>query len=136
MLQPPLFWSRPKSLTFGAFGIVVGKSTSLINVFTQTLLTIGLKVFFRTEEQSIPRVWVRFEIKTNVLARSVLPDIYFTHKILIHVLTEKKSEIPTYNAVISFAKWHHMTLSNVFCLLHMDGTKISFKQFIYHVKAP
>ena len=25
MLQPPLFWSRPKSLTFGAFGIVVGK---------------------------------------------------------------------------------------------------------------
>lgn len=23
MLQPPLFWSRPKSLTFGAFGIVV-----------------------------------------------------------------------------------------------------------------
>jgi predicted metalloendopeptidase len=27
MLQPPLFWSRPKSLTFGAFGIVVGKYT-------------------------------------------------------------------------------------------------------------
>ena len=25
MLQPPLFWSKPKSLTFGAFGIVVGK---------------------------------------------------------------------------------------------------------------
>ena len=25
MLQPPLFWSRPKSLTFGAFGIVVGE---------------------------------------------------------------------------------------------------------------
>ena len=24
MLQPPLFWNRPKSLTFGAFGIVVG----------------------------------------------------------------------------------------------------------------
>lgn len=27
MLQPPLFWSRPKSLTFGAFGIVVGKQS-------------------------------------------------------------------------------------------------------------
>ena len=27
MLQPPLFWSKPKSLTFGAFGIVVGKQT-------------------------------------------------------------------------------------------------------------
>ncbi len=26
-LQPPLFWTRPKSLTFGAFGIVVGEST-------------------------------------------------------------------------------------------------------------
>ena len=25
MLQPPLFWNRPKSLTFGAFGIVVGE---------------------------------------------------------------------------------------------------------------
>lgn len=25
MLQPPLFWTRPKSLTFGAFGIVVGE---------------------------------------------------------------------------------------------------------------
>ena len=25
MLQPPLFWTKPKSLTFGAFGIVVGK---------------------------------------------------------------------------------------------------------------
>ena len=25
VLQPPLFWSRPKSLTFGAFGIVVGE---------------------------------------------------------------------------------------------------------------
>ena len=25
MLQPPIFWTRPKSLTFGAFGIVVGK---------------------------------------------------------------------------------------------------------------
>ena len=24
MLQPPLFWTEPKSLTFGAFGIVVG----------------------------------------------------------------------------------------------------------------
>ena len=30
MLQPPLFWSRPKSLTFGAFGIVVGKQRSLL----------------------------------------------------------------------------------------------------------
>lgn len=26
MLQPPLFWTRPKSLTFGAFGIVVGET--------------------------------------------------------------------------------------------------------------
>ena len=26
MLQPPLFWMKPKSLTFGAFGIVVGKN--------------------------------------------------------------------------------------------------------------
>jgi hypothetical protein len=25
MLQDPLYWSQPKSLTFGAFGIVVGK---------------------------------------------------------------------------------------------------------------
>ena len=25
MLQPPLFWTKPKSLTFGAFGIVVGE---------------------------------------------------------------------------------------------------------------
>lgn len=25
MLQPPLFWNKPKSLTFGAFGIIVGK---------------------------------------------------------------------------------------------------------------
>ena len=25
MLQPPIFWSKPKSLTFGAFGIVVGE---------------------------------------------------------------------------------------------------------------
>ena len=31
MLQPPLFWSTPKSLTFGAFGIVVGESLSLNN---------------------------------------------------------------------------------------------------------
>ena len=28
MLQPPLFWNRPKSLTFGAFGIVVGERSS------------------------------------------------------------------------------------------------------------
>ena len=26
MLQDPLYWSQPKSLTFGAFGIVVGKT--------------------------------------------------------------------------------------------------------------
>ena len=26
MLQDPLYWSQPKSLTFGAFGIVVGKN--------------------------------------------------------------------------------------------------------------
>ena len=25
MLQDPLYWSQPKSLTFGAFGIVVGR---------------------------------------------------------------------------------------------------------------
>lgn len=25
MLQDPLYWSQPKSLTFGAFGIVVGE---------------------------------------------------------------------------------------------------------------
>ena len=30
MLQPPLFWNRPKSLTFGAFGIVVGELLNLI----------------------------------------------------------------------------------------------------------
>ena len=29
MLQPPLFWNRPKSLTFGAFGIVVGERASV-----------------------------------------------------------------------------------------------------------
>ena len=26
MLQDPLYWSQPKSLTFGAFGIVVGEA--------------------------------------------------------------------------------------------------------------
>ena len=29
VLQPPLFWTRPKSLTFGAFGIVVGEERNL-----------------------------------------------------------------------------------------------------------
>ena len=33
MLQPPLFWSRPKSLTFGAFGIVVGKWVLFLHRF-------------------------------------------------------------------------------------------------------
>ena len=33
MLQPPLFWSRPKSLTFGAFGIVVGKCSFKQHIF-------------------------------------------------------------------------------------------------------
>ena len=28
MLQDPLYWSQPKSLTFGAFGIVVGEKTT------------------------------------------------------------------------------------------------------------
>ena len=27
--------------------------------------------------QSVPRVWVKIEIKTNIMARSMLPDIYF-----------------------------------------------------------
>ena len=26
--------------------------------------------------QSVPRVWVKIEIKTNIMARSVLPDTY------------------------------------------------------------
>ena len=30
MLQDPLYWSQPKSLTFGAFGIVVGKYMIMI----------------------------------------------------------------------------------------------------------
>ena len=34
MLQPPLFWTRPKSLTFGAFGIVVGK-WALVSPFSK-----------------------------------------------------------------------------------------------------
>ena len=35
MLQPPLFWTKPKSLTFGAFGIVVGKKrvTNMLVLF-------------------------------------------------------------------------------------------------------
>ncbi len=27
MLQPPIYWTKPKALTFGAFGIVVGKNS-------------------------------------------------------------------------------------------------------------
>ena len=29
MLQDPLYWSQPKSLTFGAFGIVVGEEREI-----------------------------------------------------------------------------------------------------------
>ena len=25
LLQPPLFWTKPQALTFGAFGIIAGK---------------------------------------------------------------------------------------------------------------
>lgn len=32
MLQPPLFWNKPKSLTFGAFGIVVGAYVSCVGL--------------------------------------------------------------------------------------------------------
>ena len=41
MLQPPLFWTRPKSLTFGAFGIVVGK-WALVSPFS--------KIYFPTSQ--------------------------------------------------------------------------------------
>ncbi|CAB4060967.1 ECE [Lepeophtheirus salmonis] len=30
MLQPPLFWTKPQSLTFGAFGIIVGEKKYII----------------------------------------------------------------------------------------------------------
>ena len=30
MLQDPLYWSQPKSLTFGAFGIVVGEDRATV----------------------------------------------------------------------------------------------------------
>ena len=71
MLQPPLFWSRPKSLTFGAFGIVVGKSISLINVFTQTLLHSDLndpKFFHSTIDAppGVPGVSKNSEDQTEV----------------------------------------------------------------------
>ena len=38
MLQDPLYWSQPKSLTFGAFGIVVGekKTTKVFRSLTQS----------------------------------------------------------------------------------------------------
>ena len=32
MLQDPLYWSQPKSLTFGAFGIVVGRFIFYLSV--------------------------------------------------------------------------------------------------------
>ena len=36
MLQPPIFWSKPKSLTFGAFGIVVGECNEDMYVYMYT----------------------------------------------------------------------------------------------------
>ena len=40
MLQDPLYWSQPKSLTFGAFGIVVGKKRG--KIYTLSLARFGL----------------------------------------------------------------------------------------------
>ena len=37
MLQPPLFWTRPKSLTFGAFGIVVGNVLCFFKIYGLSL---------------------------------------------------------------------------------------------------
>ena len=46
MLQPPLFWSRPKSLTFGAFGIVVGKWVLFLHRFIASRLFQRNETFF------------------------------------------------------------------------------------------
>ena len=32
---------------------------------------------FESLEQSFPRGWVKFEIKTNIMGKSMLPDMYF-----------------------------------------------------------
>ena len=36
MLQPPIFWAKPKSLTFGAFGIVVGRKPTKCRYFEKS----------------------------------------------------------------------------------------------------
>ena len=53
MLQPPLFWSRPKSLTFGAFGIVVGKTVNYRpNVHFPFVISIIQPTFFVLESNN------------------------------------------------------------------------------------
>ena len=61
MLQPPLFWSRPKSLTFGAFGIVVGKQGGLLlflhATHSSSILTLAQKEVKSFCSLSIKDLW-------------------------------------------------------------------------------
>ena len=62
MLQPPLFWSRPKSLTFGAFGIVVGKWVLFLHRFIASRLFQRNETFFLSFLASSACFWLQTTI--------------------------------------------------------------------------
>jgi hypothetical protein len=53
MLQDPLYWSQPKSLTFGAFGIVVGKGIILYTIKGQSREILNNIPQYLTREKNI-----------------------------------------------------------------------------------
>ena len=52
MLQDPLYWSQPKSLTFGAFGIVVGKKRG--KIYKRNLIIQEKIIYFSSRDN--PRI--------------------------------------------------------------------------------
>jgi len=56
MLQDPLYWSQPKSLTFGAFGIVVGNGIILYTIKEQ-MREISYIISLETEISDIYAIY-------------------------------------------------------------------------------